>query len=325
MNQRNNQFLTRTATVCLLAMVSCLLWGSAFPCIKIGYRLFQIPQADFKAQILFAGCRFFLAGIMTVLLGSLIGRRLLLPKKTSWGRIGKLCLFQTVLQYLFFYIGLAHASGVKSSVIEGSGTFVTILIACLIFRQESLTAVKLAGCAAGFAGVVLVNLNGSGFEMNMTFLGEGFIFFAVLGGSTATVVMKSFSRLEDPVMLSGYQFLCGGAVLTAVGWGIGGRITVINGQGIAMLIYLGFLSAAAYSLWSILLKYNPVSRVSVFGFMNPIFGVILSAALLNERQQAFGIKTIIALLLVCAGIYIVNGVALAGKEGTGGRAKQTAP
>jgi drug/metabolite transporter (DMT)-like permease len=56
-----------------------------------------------------------------------------------------------------------------------------------------------------------------------------------------------------------------------------------------------------------LLKYNPISRVAVFGFMNPIFGVILSAILLQE-SETIGWKSIAALVLVCVGIYIVNRV-----------------
>lgn len=52
------------------------------------------------------------------------------------------------------------------------------------------------------------------------------------------------------------------------------------------------------------MKYNPVSKVSVFGFMNPVFGVILSAILLKEEAQ--GVTSIIALVLVSTGIYIVN-------------------
>ncbi len=73
-----------------------------------------------------------------------------------------------------------------------------------------------------------------------------------------------------------------------------------------LLLYLGFLSAVAYTLWGVLLKYNPVSRVTVFGFMNPVFGVILSAILLGEKGQAFNGSTLAALVLVCMGIYVVN-------------------
>ena len=55
-----------------------------------------------------------------------------------------------------------------------------------------------------------------------------------------------------------------------------------------------------------LLKHNPVSRVAVFGFLNPVCGVILSALLLDESGQAFDLTSLAALLLVCGGIFVVN-------------------
>ena len=93
--------LTRPAVVAVLALICCGLWGSAFPCIKIGYRLFQIPAEDAGAQIVFAGFRFFLAGILALLLGSLLEKRILLPPKAAAGKIVKLSMMQTVFQYLF--------------------------------------------------------------------------------------------------------------------------------------------------------------------------------------------------------------------------------
>ena len=81
---------------------------------------------------------------------------------------------------------------------------------------------------------------------------------------------------------------------------------VVNPSGVFMLIYLAIVSAAAFSIWSTLLKHNPVSTVSVFGFMNPVFGVILSFVLLSERSAAGPIKVTAALILVAAGIIIVN-------------------
>ena len=59
--------MRKTWVVCLLAMICCLLWGSAFPCIKVGYKLFQVDSTDTAAQILFAGCRFTLAGVLVIL------------------------------------------------------------------------------------------------------------------------------------------------------------------------------------------------------------------------------------------------------------------
>lgn len=293
-----------TFVVWLGALICCALWGSAFPCIKIGYQMFEIPQDAVVTQILFAGLRFTLAGILVILIGSVLSGNLLKINRQNALKILKLSLLQTVLQYLFFYIGLANTTGVKASIIEGVNVFIAIFVASLIFRQEKLTMGKLAGCLIGFAGVVLVNLNGNGLDMSFHLNGEGFIFLSTVAYAFSSVYLKRYSKTENPVLLSGWQFISGGLVMTIMGLLMGGKITKVTATGIAMLFYLACISAVAYSLWGILLKYNPVSRVAVFGFMNPVFGVILSAFLLGEREQASGIKSIIALILVSIGIYI---------------------
>ena len=108
-------------------------------------------------------------------------------------------------------------------------------------------------------------------------------------------------------MLSGWQFLFGGAVMMLFGFAAGGRITQTGGiKGILMILYLAFISAAAYTICGVLLKYNPVSKISVIGLMNPVFGVILSAIFLGEAAEAFRLKNLLALLLVCVGIGVVN-------------------
>lgn len=303
---KKEELLKRLSVVCLLATVCCALWGSAFPAIKIGYQYFDIAGNDQATQILFAGYRFTLAGILTVLLGSMLNRKVLIPKRTSVSKIFILCLFQTVLQYLFFYIGLANTTGVKAAIINGSNVFVAIVIACICFRQEKLTTKKIIGCILGFAGVVLINVTKSGIDMHMKFTGEGFILLCTVAYSLSSVIMKSYSKEENPVVLSGYQFFVGGIIMIIIGMLFGGKLTVITGKGIGMLIYLAMVSAVAYSIWGILLKYNPVSRVAVFGFVNPISGVILSTMFLDEKGQSFGVKGIIALMLVCIGIFIVN-------------------
>lgn len=302
----SDEILTKTVVVCLIAIVCTFLWGSAFPCVKIGYELFHISSFNVWSQILFAGVRFALAGILVIIMGSLLGRTVLIPSRTSWGRIVSLALFQTIVQYIFFYIGLARTSGVKSSIIEGANTFVAILIACFLFRQEKMTIKKSVGCLLGFVGVVLVNLTGNDMDMHMTLTGEGFILISTIAYGVSSALIKQFSKKDNTVMLSGYQFLVGGIVLTIAGFFGGGRIVHVEAKGVFMLLYLACISAAAYTLWGILLAYNPVSKVAVFGFMNPVFGVILSAWWLGERQQASGFRTFFALLLVCVGIGVVN-------------------
>ena len=86
---------------------------------------------------------------------------------------------------------------------------------------------------------------------------------------------------------------------------MGGRLDAITLKGLLLLLYMAFISAGAYTVWSLLLKYNPVSKVAVFGFCTPIFGVILSAVILGE-STSFQFKTVSALVFVCIGIIIVN-------------------
>lgn len=298
-------FMQKTIVVWLGALLCCALWGSAFPCIKIGYRLFDIASGDVAAQLLFAGCRFTLAGVLALAIGSALNREWLVPKRRSYGRIAKLALLQTVAQYIFFYVGLANTTGVKASIIEGVNVFIAILVASLLFHQEKLSAAKILGCVIGFAGVVLVNISGGGLDLGFHFTGEGFIFLSTIAYAFSSVFLKRYSKEDNPVLLSGWQFVFGGLVMIVCGLLAGGRLSEWSVAGVLMLLYMAVISAVAYSLWGILLKYNPVSKVAVFGFMNPVFGVILSAILLHEGDS-IGVMCLVSLALVCAGIYIVN-------------------
>ena len=106
-----------------------------------------------------------------------------------------------------------------------------------------MTIAKAMGCLIGFAGVVIVNLNGSGLDRNMSFAGEGCIFLSTIAYACSSVLIKDYSKKENPVILSGYQFFFGGLVMIACGLAAGGRLVHITGVGIAMLLYLGLLSA----------------------------------------------------------------------------------
>lgn len=301
---KERSVFTKKTVVLPLTLLCCLLWGSAFPCIKMGYIFSDIASDDTYSQMLYAGLRFTGAGILALFIGSLIERRPLIPRTDELSKVMKLSLFQTILQYTFFYIGLARSTGMKSSVITASNVFLSILVAALVFRTEKLTLRKVIGCIIGFSGVVLINLSGISGGFRLT--GEGFVFLSALSYAFSAALIKRYSAKHDPVLLSGWQFVFGGTVMTAIGLIFGGRITIINAKGVLMLLYLAFVSAAAFSIWGTLLKHNPVSTISVFGFMNPVFGVILSFLLLSEKSSAGPLMVCASLLLVASGIIIVN-------------------
>ena len=300
---------TRMPVVFATALFCCVLWGSASPAIKIAYQLFRIQAEDTASRIMLAGARFVIAGFMTIAFGSLLSRGFLIPKAASWKKIGILSLIQTVGQYFFFFMALANTSGVRGSIINASGNFIAILFAVFLFHFEKMTWRKLIGCVIGFAGIILI-MGGPGALMAggaITLAGEGAMLAADLFYGLSGCLIKIYARDENPVTLSGYQFAFGGIILYAIGALMGGHLHFYSSSCTWNLLYMGFISAGAYTLWGVLLKYNPVSRVSILGFMNPIMGVLLSALFLTgEESEAFSLSGLFALLLVCAGIVIVN-------------------
>ncbi|MBQ5778214.1 MAG: DMT family transporter, partial [Oscillospiraceae bacterium] len=129
---------------------------------------------------------------------------------------------------------------------------------------------------------------------------------SALACGVSSVIIKRFSKYEDPVVISGYQFFVGGIVMMAVGALLGGHMSIATLPAAGVMIYLAFLSATAFGLWGVLLKYNSVSKVTIFNFLTPVFGVILSTLLLSENSNVPPLNLIITLLLICAGIFMIN-------------------
>ncbi len=301
--ENSKKLYTNPIFVALGAILCCALWGSATPFIKIGYSLI-LPVKDTASTILFAGVRFAFAGILTILIYSIARKKLLYPQKQNIHKVATVSCFQTIIQYIFFYIGLANTSGVKGTVLSGSNAFFALLVASLLFRQEKLTLKKIIACLFGFAGIILINLNGLDFNMNFT--GDCFVIFSTIAYAVSSVLMKKYSNDEDPVVISGYQFFMGGIVMIIVGALCGGNIVISGFKAFAVLTYLAFLSAVAYALWGVLLKHNPVSKVTIYSFCIPVFGVLLSNLLLSEQSNVSPLNLIVTLILICTGIIILN-------------------
>ena len=294
--------LQNPIVICVLALLCCALWGSAFPCIKIGYEWMEIEGIG--SLILFAGYRFLLSGVLTFVLGCLLEWRILRMKRENFGVIFRQGVLQTTIQYVCFYIGLAHTTGAKGSIINASNAFVSIVAAHYMIRSERMTWKKGLGCILGLAGVVLVNLEPGGFGGGFRFLGEGMVLLCTIAYGVSTVLLKMISDRESPMTITAYQTLIGSALLIVIGWLLHGDVGVFTWKSAALLFYMALLSTVAFSLWTLLLKYNPVGKVAVYGFTIPIFGVLLSGILLGET--IFSVKYLAALLFVSGGVILVN-------------------
>lgn len=205
-----------------------------------------------------------------------------------------------------FYIGMAYTTGTKGSVINAANAFVSILAAPLLIKGEKLTWKQGAGCVIGFLGVVIINLEPGAWGNGFSLKGEGMVLICTVIYGISTVIMKKISHMESAMTITAYQLLFGGFIIMAAGFVAGGHIEGFDGKSLALLIYMAMLSAVAFSVWTILLKYNTVGKVAIFGFSIPIFGVFLSAVILKE--QIVSLKNLAALVCVSIGILIVNGM-----------------
>ena len=155
--------------VAALAITSCLLWGSAFPSLKISYAQIMPLNVNAYDRMIFASLRFFTASLMLFALVLLNGKRKELFKiKKYFLALLILGSMQTSLQYFFFYNGLANTTGVKSSIISTSGIFMTVIASHFVYKNDRLNFKKSIGIILGFLGVLVVNLNRG--ELNAAFL-----------------------------------------------------------------------------------------------------------------------------------------------------------
>lgn len=171
-------------------------------------------------------------------------------------------------------------------------------------KSEKMTWRKGLGCLVGFAGVVVINMApgawGSGFALN----GEFLVLLCSFAYGTSSVTLKLISDRETPTAITAFQLLFGGGVLILIGLVSGGSVYGFHMKSTLLLVYMALLSTVSFSLWAALLKYNPVGKVSIFGFSIPVFGVALSAVFLHERIVS--VQNLAALVLVSIGIIIVN-------------------
>lgn len=301
---KNKEIFTDKKFVAIIATLCCLLWGSAYPAVKSGYMLFNISTGDIPSKIVFAGYRFASAGIILLILAQKYGKNVFKLSKKNISNLLFLGTVQTTLQYIFFYIGIANTTGVKSSIMNSTVTFFSVILAHYIYVNDKLNMQKIVGCIAGFIGVMIVNFSNDLLSFSFSFWGEGFLVIAAFIFSVGAIYGKKLTKSMDVMVVTGYSLFIGGILLILVGALCGGSVHHFTMASSLLLIYLALLSSAAFSLWNLLLKYNRVGPVSIFNFLTPIFGAILSAVFLGENILEY--KNIIALILVCLGIWMVN-------------------
>jgi drug/metabolite transporter (DMT)-like permease len=270
--------------------------------IKLGYEYFGISD-DVFSKILYAGIRFFIAGIIVFVIDSVRNKKPSAIEKKNIKNVVLLGVTYTFLQYIFFYVGLSNTTGASGSVVNSASVFFAIILAHFIYPDDKLNFKKIAGCVIGFSGVALACFAGGEFS-GFKFIGEGFVLIAGMFFVVGSVINKKASKINGSFTVTAYNLLIGGFLLIVTGlFGYNGewKITFV---GILVLLYLVLVSSVAVTVLSSLLKTYPIGKISVYNFIIPVSGTLLSGVFLKENIFIWQYGA--ALLLVTIGIFSVN-------------------
>ncbi|HLQ72254.1 MAG TPA: DMT family transporter [Bacillota bacterium] len=298
-----NILMKKWGMVCI-AIFCSILWGTAFPVLKVSYIELQMATEDTIAKIVFAGMRFLMAGLI-LLVGLFIANKKAL--KVTKRQVPVLIIFgivQTALQYFFFYNGLAKTSGMQGAILVSSGTFFTVLLAHFFYVNDRMNWQKTVGLVAGFTGIIVANW-GQEFQLSFQLTGEGYMILAALTGAIGTIMAKEMAIGIHPFALTGWQLTIGSILMLIIGFPqLKPNAIVFTPFGWGLLFYLAILSAVAFALWYSILKYHKAGIISIYKFITPVSGTILSAIFIpGEYLNGY---IFAALSLVAVGIIAVN-------------------
>lgn len=299
-----DQIFKKKWVVVCTAIFCSILWGSAFPVLKVSYDELQMATDDTIAKIVFAGMRFLMAGLI-LLVGLLIfSRKRLIVTKKQFLFLIIFGIIQTALQYYFFYNGLARVSGMQGAILISSGTFFTIVLAHFFYSDDRMTSKKAFGLIAGFAGIIAANW-GQDFQLSFQLTAEGYMLFAALTSSIGTIMAKELAVGIHPFTLTGWQLTIGATLMLIIGVPqLSNDAITFTPFGWVLLIYAALLSTTAFALWYSILKFNKAGEISMFKFITPVSGVILSAMFIPGENMT--LKVIGAMVLVAIGVIAVN-------------------
>lgn len=292
----------RPGWVVAFALTAAILWGWAYPLIKLGFGAFHITTDMTGSKMLFAGIRFFMSGLIILAVARASRRSFAVKTRLSWWYILLFALLNTTLHYAFFYFGLSHSAGSRAAILNSMSVFTLVILACVFFESDRLTVNKIVGCVMGFLGIMALNIDG-GDSGGFTWLGDGMIVLNALCSAVAGLMTRGLGRRIDVFVGTGYGLAVGGALLIVPGLAMGGTLPVVSATGLLILAGLICISTIGFALYNKLLTCNPVGKVAIFNSLIPPVGAISSCLCLSEP---FYWKYVIAGALAAGGIYIIN-------------------
>jgi drug/metabolite transporter (DMT)-like permease len=284
--------LKSSLNTALWAVLACLLWSTAFAGIKVGL--------NYSTPLQFAGIRFFLSGLM-ILPFALKSGSYIQVVKSNYKLLILLTFSQTIINYALFYSGLNLVPGALGAIVIGAQPLIIALIAAIMIPSDSFGLKKFIAIGFGILGVVFVSVSRQSLQLAGTAELLGVLMLLgvnITSGFSNVLVARNALHINPKVLIS-ISLLFGGLGLIILSIPLEG----LNFEPKPIdywisLLWLSFMSAAAFSIWFRLLQ-RPnvkVSHVNLWKFIIPVFGVILSWIILPDENPEM--LTIIGIIII---------------------------
>ena len=254
------------------------VWSSAFIAGKIGMAS--------SGPLTLLSLRFLLAGALLWLLCRLL--RISSPGSGD-ARIALRALAAGLLGNAVYlgltYTGMQTVPAGLTTILVSTSPLLTTLLASAVFR-EAFGWRQLLGLAAGFAGVVWI-MHGRG--SNQPIAADSIIL--ILVGTVALAVSTLLNRTVvhgmGPLRIAMIQLPTSGLALLPIALLKEGLHIVPDAAFWGSLIYQASIVSIGTTLMLLwLVRHGGVARASGFHLLNPIFGTLLSIAILHETVPA---------------------------------------
>ncbi|CAG9164868.1 hypothetical protein LMG23992_00013 [Cupriavidus laharis] len=281
-----------------LMVVLCAAWGLQQVVIKL--------TAPLMGAVLQAGVRSAIAALLVFGFAAWRGT----PIWRRDGTLGAGLLAGLLFGAEFFciFVGLGHTTASRMAVFLYTAPIFTAIGLHFTVAGERLQRGQWLGVVLAFCGMVLAFADGmtATSAHGSTLAGDALGVAAGLLWAATTVVVRATALASAPASKTLlYQLAVSGVLLLAMALMAGQAEGVqLNGMVLASLFYQSVLIAfASYLAWFWLLRRYLASRLSVFSFLTPLFGVAFGVVLMHD---AVGSRFAVAALLVLSGIVLVN-------------------
>ena len=279
----------------LWAIPLMAIWGSSYVIIKAGLQ--------YTTPVFFAALRALPAGLLILSLSAARSNSMPPPNRTlrDWALVSLLGVLCTAVFFWAMFVGTPLVGAGLAAVLINTQPFFVAAIA-YFFLSERFGWRKAINLLTGFAGVVLITWPKIEGGLSVDLFGITALLAGAFAFSVGMVLSKPLYRRLDLYWLTGWQLVVGGGVLLVLAFLFEDvSSTVWTAPLFAAVGYLSLVSTAVASLlWFRLIRFHPVSVLASYGFLIPLFGIILARVFYNEE---FTVWSVSGMTLILAGIY----------------------